>query len=76
MQPHNAAGGLSVLSVSINMQPLTGLGTSVGEFGVVKLNTLESAIKSHLDHTRAVFALQLVLELSLTSLHNGPADEE
>ena len=40
MQPHNAAGGLSVLSVSINMQPLTGLGTSLGEFGVVKLNTV------------------------------------
>jgi hypothetical protein len=28
------------------MQPLPGLGTSVGEFGVVKLNTLKSAIKS------------------------------
>jgi hypothetical protein len=50
MQPPNAAGGLSVLSVSINLQPLTGFGTSVGEFGVVKLNTLESAIKS-LNHT-------------------------
>jgi hypothetical protein len=46
MQPHNAAGGLSVLSVSINMQPQTGLGTSVGEFGAVKLTTPESAIKS------------------------------
>jgi hypothetical protein len=40
--------GLSVLSMSISMQPLPGLGTSVGEFGVVKLNTVESAIKSHL----------------------------
>jgi hypothetical protein len=37
--------GLSVLSVSINMQPLTGLGTKVGEFGIVKLNTVESALK-------------------------------
>jgi hypothetical protein len=30
--------------VSINMQPLPGLGTSVGEFGVVKLNTVESEL--------------------------------